>query len=63
MKVVLAADNPDLHSEPLEYEIDQIATYFLCGTHHDRVASRDWWLKLFAAYREYFHVDIDMMDV
>ena len=63
MKVVLAADNPALHSEPLEYEIDQIATYFLCGKHHDRAASRQYWLGLFAAYREYFHVDIEMVDV
>ena len=63
MKVVASADNPQLHSEALEYEMDLIATYFLCGRHHDRAASRNWWLRLFAAYREWFHVDIEMVDV
>jgi hypothetical protein len=57
MKVVAAANNPRLHSESLEYEIDQIATYFLCGRHQDRIASREFWLKLFTAYRTWFHVD------
>jgi hypothetical protein len=62
-KVVEAANNPAFHSEPLEYEIDQIAAYFVCGRHQDQDASRDYWLRLFALYRAEYHVDIEMVDV
>jgi hypothetical protein len=63
MKLVGAAENPTLHSESLEYEVDQIATYFLCGDHLAQTASRYFWLMLFVRYREYFHIDLEMVDV
>ena len=69
-KVVRVADNPALHSEALELELDRMATYLLCDTHramhhrfYDQKGSRRYWLILVSEYRKWFSVDVDMVDV
>lgn len=63
MKFALAAENPTLHSEPLEYEIDRMEADFLCSDHEDQKAPRYWWLMHFVRCREECHIDLEMVDV